>query len=96
MLLSIGGAYSQSGDTTQAFDYAEQAADLFGTIGDLLSERQVHRNMAFGYESLSQYSEAETQLLRLVEIDEAIDHPELAKDKEWLEKIQAFLAESQP
>jgi tetratricopeptide (TPR) repeat protein len=87
-LTNIGAVYSALGDKRQALDYFEQAMPLFRQVGDRWGESVTRYQIAMAARSLGDLERAETELLQVVAIDEAVGHPNLASDRAMLEQVQ--------
>ena len=68
--------------------YYKQALVLRRQLGIRRGERNTCYNMAKIYRSLGDLAEAEQLLQRTVELDEAIGHPDLTRDRAMLEQVQ--------
>ena len=87
-LNNIGRIYSTFGDKQQALVYYKQALVLRRQLGIRRGERNTCYNMAKIYRSLGDLAEAEQLLQRTVELDEAIGHPDLTRDRAMLEQVR--------
>jgi len=87
-LNNLGGVYTDLGDKPQALAYCEQALPLLQQVGDGWGESTTCYNMAMLHRSLGDLAAAEQLLLRTVELDEAIGHPNLASDRSMLEQVR--------
>lgn len=88
-LKNIGGVYSALGDKRKALDVYEQAVDLARQIGDRWLESMGRSSIARIYEELGELGKAEDEQKTVVELDEAIEHPDLANAWSKLERIRA-------
>ncbi|MCE7983868.1 MAG: hypothetical protein DYG89_22060 [Caldilinea sp. CFX5] len=87
-LNNIGGVYAALGEKEKALGYYEQALPLSRQVGDRWQESITCYNMAMVHRSLGDLAMAEQLLLRTVELDEAIGHPDLASDRAMLERVR--------
>ncbi len=88
-LNNIGGVYDALGEKQQALDFYNQALPLRRQVGDRWGESITRYNMAMVCADLGDLAGAEAQLLQVVALDEAIGHPDLARDRAALARIQA-------
>jgi hypothetical protein len=58
-------------------------------VGDRWGERITRYNMGLVYEDMGHLARAEEELKIVVELDAAIEHPDLASDRAALERVQA-------
>jgi tetratricopeptide (TPR) repeat protein len=82
---------SALGDKGQALAYYEQALPLSRQVGDRWGESITCYNMGLIYADLGDLAQAEQLLMRTVELDEAIDHPDLESDRAALEEVRKRL-----
>jgi tetratricopeptide (TPR) repeat protein len=88
-LNNIGGVYDALGDKRRALDFYEQALPLRRQVGDRWGESITRYNMGMVYEGMGDLVRAEEELKVVVELDAAIEHPDLGSDRAALERIQA-------
>ncbi len=89
-LNNIGKVYSDLRENNKALEYHKQALLLSGQVGDGWGERDTRFNIARAFMDLGWLAEFEVQLEIIVQIDEAVDHPNLASDRQALEQVRAM------
>jgi tetratricopeptide (TPR) repeat protein len=87
-LHNIGGVYSALGDKRKALDFYEQALPLQRQVGDRWGESITRYNMGMIYEDMGDLARAEEELKIVVELDAAIERPNLASDRAALERVR--------
>ena len=92
-LNNIGGVHSALGDKRKALDFYEQALPLQRQVGDRWGESITRYNMGMVYEDMGDLARAEEELKIVVELETAIEHPDLASDRAVLERVWAKRAE---
>ena len=93
ILNNIGLACDMLGDLDQALAYYEQALPLRRTVGERAGESVTLYNMAKVYEARGDYAKAAQLLKQVVEIDQAIEHPDLEKDRAALQSVLVQLSQ---
>jgi tetratricopeptide (TPR) repeat protein len=89
--------YDALGDKAQALQYYEQALPIQRQVGDRWGESVTCFNIGMIYANLGDLARAEQMLMRTVELDEAIGHPDLASDRAVLEQVRSMMrGEPQP
>ena len=94
-LNNIGAVYAALGDKAQALAFFEQALPLSRQVGDRWGESITCYNMGMIYANLGDLARAERLLMRTVELDEAIGHPNLKNDRAALEQVRTRRAAAQ-
>lgn len=88
-LNNIGGIYFDLGDQRGALAYYEQALKLQRQVGDRAGEAVTRFNMAMVFEAMGDLARAEEELARVVDIEIAIEGPDLDSDRAALERVRA-------
>lgn len=81
------------GDATEAAQLFRQAISLSETGGDPKQTNRQRFNLAMLYELTKQFTKAEQLLHQVIAVDQQFNLPDLAKDKEALQRIQQKLAQ---
>ena len=89
-LSNIGEVYSALGEMEKALGYYTEALPLKRQVGDRFGESVTRFNMAMVFVNLDRLAEAEEQLEIVVQIDEAVRHPDLESDRQVLEQVRAM------
>lgn len=71
------------------------AADCYADLGDKEGERVARYNRAESLKELKAWAEAETELRKVVALDEALDCPDLESDRAELAEVIASAAEAE-
>ena len=95
ILNNIGGVYDALGDKEEALEFYNQALPLRREVGDRWGESTTRYNMGIVYAQLGELQKAEEQLKIVVELEEAIGHPDLESDRQVLEQIRSMIAEQE-
>ena len=70
--------------------YYEEALPLSRQVGDRFGESVTRFNIAMVFVDLGRLAEAEEQLEIVVQIDEAVRHPDLESDRRELAQVRAM------
>jgi tetratricopeptide (TPR) repeat protein len=92
-LNNIAGVYYDLGQREKALEYYNQALPIREEVGDVYGEGVTRFNMATIYLEAGDLKEAEAHLLRVVEVWEAAQSPDLRMAREALNEAQRRLAE---
>jgi tetratricopeptide (TPR) repeat protein len=92
-LNNIAGIYYGLGQLEKALGFFNQALPIMEEVGDIYGEGATRYNMAFIYLETGNLKEAEAHLLRVVDVWEAAQAPELEMARESLNEAQRRLAE---
>ena len=92
-LNNIGAVYSALGEKGKALGYYEEALPLSRQVGDRFGESVTRFNMAMVFVHLGRLAEAEQQLQIVVQIDEAVGHPNLTSDRQALEQVRSLMGQ---
>src|SRR5262249_28790816 len=90
-LHNIGKVYSALGDNERALETFEQALAILREVGDRRGEAITLFNVAQIREARGEIPEAIALLERVVALDEAVQHPQLASDRAYLEHLRTSL-----
>ncbi|MCX6048513.1 MAG: tetratricopeptide repeat protein [Chloroflexi bacterium] len=93
-LNNLGSVYDALGEKQEALRYFNLALPLLQQVGDRWGESVTRYNMAMVYVNLGQLAEAVEELERVVAIEEAVGHPDLASDRATLARVRALLAKA--
>ena len=88
-LNNIGLVYSDLGEKRKALDFFQQAVGIVHQVDDRWHESMGRANIAGVYEDLGELGRAENELKIVVELDTAIEHPDLAKAQAELDRVRA-------
>lgn len=88
-LNNLGAVYEKCGQEHRALEIYEESLILRKQVGDRQGERVACHNIGIVYQSIGNLEEAERFLTRTIELDEAIQHPDLEYDRIVLGKIRA-------
>jgi tetratricopeptide (TPR) repeat protein len=88
-LHNIGSVHSALGEKKRALEFFELALPLRRAVGDRSGEAVTLFNIAHLRDEEGNTAEAIALLERVVEIDMAIEHPDLASDRAALEGMRA-------
>ena len=88
----LGWVYSALGEKEKALGYFEEALPLRRQVGDRFGESVTRFNIAMVFKYLGRLAEAEEQLEIVVQIDEAVRHPDLESDRQALALVRAMRA----
>jgi tetratricopeptide (TPR) repeat protein len=83
-------AYAK-GDYAAALTYLEQSLAIRREIGDKRQEAETSWNIGYIYEKQGDLAKAEQYISRAVQLEEEIGHPDLEKDRKYLEELRAKL-----
>jgi tetratricopeptide (TPR) repeat protein len=86
-LNNMGGAWDGLGEKRKALEYYEQALPLRRAVGDRSGEAVTCFNIAIRYEDLGDLDKAIEYANRCVELDEQVEHPDLASDRAYLSRL---------
>ncbi len=89
-LNNIGLVYDALGEKEKALGYYEEALPLRRQVGDRFGESVTRFNLAMVFVDLDRLAEAEEQLEIVVQIDEAVRHPDLESDRRELERVRTM------
>ena len=89
-LNNIGLVYDALGEKEKALGYYEEALPLSRQVGDRFGESVTRFNIAMVFVDLGRLAEAEEQLEIVVQIDEAVRHPDLESDRRELAQVRAM------
>jgi len=87
-LTNIGGAWDALGEKRKALDYYEQALPLSRAVGDRGGEAVTCFNIGMVYRLLGELDKAIEYVARCVQLDEQIEHPDLASDRQMLDRLK--------
>jgi tetratricopeptide (TPR) repeat protein len=87
-LSSLGMMYQHKGEWDKAIEYYQRSLAIYEKVGDEVNAVTTMRNIALLYEGMERYGDAVELLERIVRIDERVGHPDLASDRETLERIR--------
>ena len=90
-LSNIGAVYDGRGDGDTALDYYQRALPICREVGDRAGEAVTRYNIAMVYRGAGRLADAVAELEVVVELDRAVQHPDLAADTAVLAQIQAQL-----
>ncbi|MBQ0994934.1 tetratricopeptide repeat protein, partial [Micromonospora sp. H61] len=93
-LNNIGGVYAGLGDRQRALVYYEQALPIRREIGDRAGEAASRYNIATIHRAAGNLDQAIGELERDVDLDQHVDHPDLASDTAFLEQVRQERATS--
>jgi len=89
-LTNIGTVYLALGEKEKALECYEQALPLFLRVENRFGERATRFEIAVVFVHLGRLAEAEQQMEIVVQIDEAVGHPNLVRDHQALEEVRAM------
>ena len=87
-LNNIGLAWDALGEKRKALDYYEQALPLSRAVGDRGGEAVTCFNIGMVYRLLGELDKAIEYVARCVQLDEQIEHPDLASDRQMLDRLK--------
>jgi tetratricopeptide (TPR) repeat protein len=87
-LNNIGLAWSALGEQRKALEYYDQALPVFHVLENRRGEAVTCFNIAKVHRDLGDLNEAVRFLERCVQLDEEIDHPNLERDRQILERVR--------
>jgi tetratricopeptide (TPR) repeat protein len=91
-LNNIGSVYGAQGQRQRALEYHERALAIMEEVGDQAGEAVTRFNIGEIYRRDGRLAEAVEQFRRCVELDEAVQHPDLESDRAVLREVEAELA----
>ena len=91
-LSNIGAVYDRWGDGDTALGYYQQALPLRREVGDRAGEAVTRYNIAMVHRGAGRLTDAVAELEVVVELDRAVQHPDLAADTAVLAQIRAELS----
>jgi tetratricopeptide (TPR) repeat protein len=94
-LQSIGEVYNSAGRTREALAYFQQALIIYKEVGDRAGESSTYYRIANIYQGQSRLAEVASLLRRIIDIRDAIQHPDLEQNRAELAKVEAILAAQQ-
>jgi len=95
-LHQIGSLALSMGKMDEALAHFQQALPITHEVGDRLGEAVTYFNMGMTYEKLGDLDRAIEYVERCVAIDQEINHPDLASDRQTLERLKAKRAGNAP
>ncbi len=90
VLDDIGIICKNQGQLTKAMEYHEQSLSIYYELGDRQRQADVLINIGFIQEDMGECARAEKSLALAVEIEEAINSPNLEKSRDCLEELRAM------
>jgi hypothetical protein len=90
----MGNLYNDQGEYWEGLEHLEQALALRKALGWLSAERLTLLSMSVSYGNMYDFVEFERVLTRVVELSEALNHPELELDRSQLEQVRAELGDA--
>ena len=90
-LNNIGMVHWARGELEVALGYFERALATQEAVGDRAGQAVTRHNVAMIYRDQGRLAEAVAELERVVELDAAVQHPDLAADTALLEQVRAEL-----
>jgi tetratricopeptide (TPR) repeat protein len=87
-LNNIGLAWSALGEKRKALEYYDQALPVFHILEERGSEAVTCFNIAMVHRALGDLDQAIRYLERCVQLDEEIDHPNLERHRQILERVR--------
>jgi len=91
-LTNIGMVYAQRGDGDSALHHYQQALPILRQVGDRAVEAVTRYNIAMRLREAGRLGQAVAELEIVVELDRAVQHPDLDTDTEMLQQVRAELA----
>ncbi len=88
-LNNIATIYYALEKPSKAAEYFKQALVIAQKLGDRAGEAQSCWNIGLTYEDMGDLAQAEEYIRLAVEIEEQIGHPDLEKDRDYLEQVRA-------
>tara|TARA_B100000315_G_C14520683_1_gene561399 strand:- start:1007 stop:1426 length:420 start_codon:yes stop_codon:yes gene_type:complete len=95
-LNNIGMVHNALGQREKALEFYNQALPIMEEVGDIYGEGVTRFNMAMIYIETGNLKDAEAHLLRVVEVWEAAQAPNLDMARETLVDVQRRMSNSQP
>lgn len=83
--------HEEMGNTDRAILFYEAALGVRKRFGDRSGELVTSYNLAKMYDRLGHFDLAETLMMRVVELEKMLDHPDLAKDEAELSELRLRL-----
>ena len=84
--------YAQRGDGDSALHHYQQALPILRQVGDRAVEAVTRYNIAMRLREAGRLGQAVAELEIVVELDRAVQHPDLDTDTEMLQQVRAELA----
>ncbi len=91
-LNNIGRLYAKLGNQQAAITFYNHAISIYQQINDRRGERMVHYHLAIAYKELGGRTEIINELRIVVELGEAIGHPNVEMNRKELAQVEALLA----
>ena len=92
-LNNVGLAYGSVGERDRALEFFQQALPIQRAVGDRAGEAVTRFNIAMIHRAEGRLEEAAAELRQVVELDIAVQHPDLESDRRFLAQVEAELAE---
>ncbi|MGO4603657.1 tetratricopeptide repeat protein [Terrabacter sp. 2YAF2] len=92
-LTNIGAVHHGRGDGESALRHLEQALPILREVGDRAGEAVTRFNVAMVLRGRGGLEQAIRELEQVVELDRAVQHPDLASDTAMLNQVRAELRE---
>jgi len=90
---NIAQAYESLGKAERALELYQQALPTLHEVGDRFSEATTRFNIAMLYRTNNRLENAVAELRQVIDLEAAMQHPDLERDRRVLAQVEAELAE---